>query len=98
MLAAQGYKAMAVTAETPSADRERVKERLEKGEVEILCTVDVLSEGADFPCINTVVFLRPTESLTVFLQQLGRGLRKYPQKDALTVLDFVASRKPPFQF
>ena len=98
MLAAQGYKAMAVTAETPSADRERVKERLEKGEVEILCTVDVLSEGADFPCINTVVFLRPTESLTVFLQQLGRGLRKYPQKDALTVLDFVAAGNRRFSF
>ena len=98
MLAAQGYKAMAVTAETPSDDRERVKERLEKGEVEILCTVDVLSEGADFPCINTVVFLRPTESLTVFLQQLGRGLRKYPQKDALTVLDFVAAGNRRFSF
>jgi hypothetical protein len=51
--------------------------------------VDVLNEGLDVPEVNTVLFLRPTESLTIFLQQLGRGLRRAPDKDALTVLDFV---------
>ena len=54
-----------------------------------LFTVDKLSEGVDLPTVNVVLFLRPTESLTVFLLQLGRGLRRAPGKDCLTVLDFV---------
>jgi hypothetical protein len=57
--------------------------------VNFLFTVDVLSEGADIPEVDTVLFLRPTDSLTVFLQQLGRGLRLHPGKECLTVLDFV---------
>lgn len=64
-------------------------ERLKNGQLTFLFTVDKLSEGVDVPEINTVLFLRPTESLTVFLQQLGRGLRHAPEKDCLTVLDFV---------
>jgi len=63
--------------------------RLKSGQLTFLFTVDKLSEGVDVPEINTVLFLRPTESLTVFLQQLGRGLRHAPEKDCLTVLDFV---------
>ena len=59
------------------------------GKISFLFAVDVLSEGIDVPEINMVLFLRPTESLTVFLQQLGRGLRHAPGKDCLTVLDFV---------
>ncbi|MDD2541961.1 MAG: DUF3427 domain-containing protein, partial [Desulfuromonadaceae bacterium] len=62
---------------------------LKNGRITCLFTVDKLSEGVDVPEINTVLFLRPTESLTVFLQQLGRGLRHAPGKDCLTVLDFV---------
>jgi superfamily II DNA or RNA helicase/HKD family nuclease len=62
---------------------------LREGRVTFLFTVDKLSEGVDVPEINTVLFLRPTESLTVFLQQLGRGLRHAAGKDCLTVLDFV---------
>ncbi|HJV65765.1 MAG TPA: DUF3427 domain-containing protein [Geomonas sp.] len=62
---------------------------LTNGQLTFLFTVDKLSEGVDVPEINTVLFLRPTESLTVFLQQLGRGLRHAPEKDCLTVLDFV---------
>ncbi len=62
---------------------------LKNGRITFLFTVDKLSEGVDVPEINTVLFLRPTESLTVFLQQLGRGLRHAPGKDCLTVLDFV---------
>lgn len=62
---------------------------LKAGRLKFLFTVDKLSEGVDVPEINTVLFLRPTESLTVFLQQLGRGLRHAPEKDCLTVLDFV---------
>lgn len=62
---------------------------LKAGRLTFLFTVDKLSEGVDVPEVNTVLFLRPTESLTVFLQQLGRGLRHAPEKDCLTVLDFV---------
>lgn len=62
---------------------------LKEGRLTFLFTVDKLSEGVDVPDINTVLFLRPTESLTVFLQQLGRGLRHAQGKDCLTVLDFV---------
>ncbi len=60
-----------------------------KGKLIFLFTVDKLSEGIDVPEVNTLLFLRPTESLTVFLQQLGRGLRHAPNKECLTVLDFV---------
>jgi len=62
---------------------------LKTGRLTFLFTVDKLSEGVDVPEVNTVLFLRPTESLTVFLQQLGRGLRHAPGKDCLTVLDLV---------
>jgi superfamily II DNA or RNA helicase len=62
---------------------------LKAGRLTFLFTVDKLSEGVDMPEVNTVLFLRPTESLTVFLQQLGRGLRHAPGKDCLTVLDLV---------
>ncbi|MCR5654948.1 MAG: DUF3427 domain-containing protein [Lachnospiraceae bacterium] len=60
-------------------------------ELEILCTVDILNEGVDIPGCNMVLFLRPTESSTVFIQQLGRGLRKYPNKPYVTVLDFIGN-------
>jgi len=73
-------------------DGDRCREllvELKDGRLTFLFTVDKLSEGVDVPEINTVLFLRPTESLTVFLQQLGRGLRHAPGKDCLTVLDFV---------
>ncbi|MGB0259516.1 MAG: DUF3427 domain-containing protein, partial [Coraliomargarita sp.] len=76
-----GSTARDVRAETLRAFRE--------GKLTFLFTVDVLSEGVDIPEINLVLFLRPTESLTVFLQQLGRGLRHAINKDCLTVLDFV---------
>jgi len=86
------------SADIPSAvllgntKREIRAERLQQfreGKLTFLFAVDVLSEGIDVPDINLVLFLRPTESLTVFLQQLGRGLRHAPGKDCLTVLDFV---------
>ena len=60
-------------------------------ELEILCTVDILNEGVDIPGCNMVLFLRPTESSTVFIQQLGRGLRKHNDKPFVTVLDFIGN-------
>lgn len=63
----------------------------ETADLEMLCSVDILNEGVDIPGVNMVLFLRPTESSTVFIQQLGRGLRKYPNKPYVTVLDFIGN-------
>ena len=78
-----------VVGTTPSLERERILREFRAGKIRFLFVVDVLSEGVDIPEINLVMFLRPTDSLTVFLQQLGRGLRHAPGKECLTVLDFV---------
>ena len=74
---------------TASDERTALIDNFRAGKIRFLFTRDVLNEGFDVPDVNTVLFLRPTESLTVFLQQLGRGLRHAPGKDCLTVLDFV---------
>ncbi|CAA6810230.1 MAG: Helicase conserved C-terminal domain-containing protein [uncultured Campylobacterales bacterium] len=71
--------------------RESYIKRLENAELEVLFVVDIFNEGVDIPCINTVLFLRPTESMVVFAQQLGRGLRKAKGKEFVTVLDFIAN-------
>ncbi len=63
----------------------------DKNPLQIIFTIDILNEGVDLPQVNMVLFLRPTESSTVFIQQLGRGLRKYPDKEYLTVLDFIGN-------
>lgn len=63
----------------------------DSAELEILFTVDILNEGVDIPGVNMVLFLRPTESSTIFIQQLGRGLRKYDNKSYVTVLDFIGN-------
>ena len=60
-------------------------------ELEILFAVDILNEGVDIPGVNMVLFLRPTESSTIFIQQLGRGLRKFPNKSYVTILDFIGN-------
>ena len=84
-----GIPSAAFTSNIDSDQCADLLARLRSGQLTFLFTVDKLSEGLDVPEINTVLFLRPTESLTVFLQQLGRGLRHAPEKDCLTVLDFV---------
>lgn len=93
-----GFEARAVTGETPKAERERSLADLRDGKVQVLFTVDLFNEGIDVPQIDTVLFLRPTESATVFLQQLGRGLRKAPGKACLTCLDFVGRQHARFRF
>lgn len=92
-----GLKAGYLTSEN-SKDRVYIRQKLEKKEINYLFVVDMFNEGIDIPEINTVLFLRPTESLTVFLQQLGRGLRLHEEKDCLTVLDFVGNSKPEYNF
>ncbi|MDD3845086.1 MAG: DUF3427 domain-containing protein [Syntrophorhabdaceae bacterium] len=78
-----------ITGDTGSERRTNLLRNFRDGNITFLFARDVFNEGLDVPDINTVLFLRPTESLTVFLQQLGRGLRHAPKKECLTVLDFV---------
>ena len=78
--------------------RESIKSKFQKKEINYLFVVDIFNEGIDIPEIDTVLFLRPTESLTVFLQQLGRGLRLAENKECLTVLDFVGNSRPEYDF
>ena len=78
---------------TYSEDRKIAIQKLKDGELSILFVVDIFNEGVDIPEIDTVMFLRPTESYTVFLQQLGRGLRKHKNKSVTVVLDFIGNYK-----
>ncbi|MDB5127408.1 DEAD/DEAH box helicase [Mucilaginibacter sp.] len=92
-----GLKADYLTSEN-SNNRTEIRERLRSKEINYLFVRDIFNEGVDIPEIDTVLFLRPTESLTIFLQQLGRGLRLAPNKDCLTVLDFVGNARPEYDF
>jgi superfamily II DNA or RNA helicase len=92
-----GLKADYLTSEN-SANRTEIRERLRSREINYLFVRDIFNEGVDIPEIDTVLFLRPTESLTIFLQQLGRGLRLASNKDCLTVLDFVGNARPEYDF
>lgn len=92
-----GLKAEYLTS-TNTQNRELLKQQLIRKEINYLFVVDIFNEGVDIPEIDTVLFLRPTESLTVFLQQLGRGLRLANGKDCLTVLDFVGNARPEYNF
>lgn len=95
---AAGIAAVTVVGDTASAERDAAVQDLRGGSVKVIFTVDVFNEGVDVPEINTVLFLRPTESATVFLQQLGRGLRRASDKAVLTALDFVAHHRREFRF
>ncbi|MGH7298754.1 MAG: DEAD/DEAH box helicase, partial [Polyangiaceae bacterium] len=88
-----GRRAAAVHSGPTSAPRAESLRKLKSGALEILCAVDVFNEGLDVPDINTVLMLRPTESPVVFLQQLGRGLRRADGKDALVVVDFIGNHR-----
>ncbi len=98
VFAKAGLAAVSVTGDTPAVIRDKALADLRDGTLKCLCTVDVFNEGVDIPEIDTVLFLRPTESPTVFLQQLGRGLRRAPGKSVLTVLDFVAEASREFRY
>ncbi|HET7397996.1 MAG TPA: DUF3427 domain-containing protein [Intrasporangium sp.] len=93
-----GVPSACITGQTSSSDRERAVDDLRAGRRKVIFAVDVFNEGVDVPAINTVLFLRPTESATVFLQQLGRGLRAHPGKAVLTALDFVGHHRKEFRF
>jgi superfamily II DNA or RNA helicase/HKD family nuclease/predicted house-cleaning noncanonical NTP pyrophosphatase (MazG superfamily) len=88
---AGGVAAAAVHSGPGSADRVEAVRQLAEGRLKVLFTVDLFNEGVDIPAVDLVLFLRPTESMTIFLQQLGRGLRLHPAKSFLTVLDFIGN-------
>ena len=93
-----GIPAVAVSADSSAEVREDALRRLRTRDVNVVFAVDLFNEGIDVPEIDTVLFLRPTESATVFLQQLGRGLRQVEGKDCLTVLDFIGQASKQFRF
>ena len=89
----EGYETAYLTGKNDIGERIKAYRDLQddSSKLEILFTVDILNEGVDIPGVNMVLFLRPTESTTIFIQQLGRGLRKYMNKDYVTVLDFIGN-------
>jgi superfamily II DNA or RNA helicase len=93
-----GIPAIALTGNSHHEERDNARKKLVSGEIKVIFTVDLYNEGVDIPEINTVLFLRPTESLTVFIQQLGRGLRLSEGKDCLTVLDFIGKANRNYNF
>ncbi|WP_323587330.1 DEAD/DEAH box helicase [Aliarcobacter butzleri] len=94
----KGINSITLTSEDSISKREESIKRLENenDSLEVIFTVDIFNEGIDIPSINMVLFLRPTNSPIVFVQQLGRGLRKYKNKEFLTVLDFIGNHKKAY--
>ncbi|PVG81788.1 DUF3427 domain-containing protein [Nocardioides gansuensis] len=93
-----GIPARAVSGQTSATDRAQALRDLRDRRINALFAADLFNEGLDLPDVDTVLFLRPTESATIFLQQLGRGLRRTRDKAVLTVLDFVGHHRKEFRF
>lgn len=89
----RGFKTCALTGEDTQEKRKQEVNNLEEGRLDYILTVDIFNEGIDIPSINQVVMLRQTESSIIFVQQLGRGLRKHDSKRYVTVIDFIANYK-----
>lgn len=92
----KGYKSAVITANTSSNERSEILKKFKNKKIEILCVVDILNEGIDIPTINLLLFLRPTMSSTIFIQQIGRGLRKAKNKDFVTIIDFIGNHKKDY--
>lgn len=93
-----GIAAKPVWGDSKRRERDQALAELRSGSLRVICAVDLFNEGLDLPQIDTVLFLRPTESATIFLQQLGRGLRRAHDKECLTVLDFIGNAHRKFRF
>lgn len=87
------HKVKCASLHSQSENRDYIIDDLSNGSISVLFVVDIFNEGIDLPEIDSVMFLRPTESYTIFMQQLGRGLRKSDNKEFLTILDFVGNYK-----
>jgi superfamily II DNA or RNA helicase len=93
-----GLPSKAIWADSNIAEREQALRDLQTGKIRVLFSVDLFNEGVDLPAVDTLLMLRPTESATLFLQQLGRGLRLDASKSVCTVLDFVGRHRTEFRF
>ena len=96
--AAAGLKTLCLTGESSDDDRRKAPQKLATGEICAIVTVDLYNEGVDLPDVDTLLFLRPTQSPLLFQQQLGRGLRLAPGKASCLVLDFVGQHRADFRF
>lgn len=94
----KGIKSKALHGKSSDEDRRNARQDLRDGSLKFIFVVDLYNEGVDIPEVNTILFLRPTESMTIFLQQLGRGLRLSDNKECLTVLDFVGQAHKNYSF
>ncbi|MEI6265459.1 MAG: DUF3427 domain-containing protein [Sphingobacteriia bacterium] len=95
-LNSRGLKTKALTGENTEEERVAAINLLENDELDYIITVDIFNEGIDIPSVNQIIMLRPTQSAIIFVQQLGRGLRKVDNKDYLTVIDFIGNYKNNF--
>lgn len=93
-----GIPSIHLSGKSTEEERRSAKRKLVSGDIRFIFVVDLYNEGIDIPEVNTILFLRPTESLTVFLQQLGRGLRLAEGKECLTVLDFIGQAHKRYRF
>lgn len=91
-----GYKTRAISGETSNAERNQAILDLEKGNLQYIFSVDIFNEGIDIPSLNQIIMLRKTESAIIFVQQLGRGLRKADDKEYTLVLDFIGNYQQNF--
>ncbi|WP_057762106.1 DUF3427 domain-containing protein [Cytobacillus praedii] len=89
----KGLRTVALTGDDSQEERSYRVNQLENGQLDYILTVDIFNEGIDIPCINQVVMLRQTQSSIIFIQQLGRGLRKHDSKDFVTIIDFIGNYK-----
>ncbi len=89
----KGFRTVALTGDDSQEERERRVNQLENGLLDYILTVDIFNEGIDIPSINQVVMLRQTQSSIIFIQQLGRGLRKHESKEFVTIIDFIGNYK-----
>ena len=95
---AAGIKAMALDSDTPADARRAARNDLKSGAINFIFTVDLFNEGVDIPAVNCLLFLRPTESHVIYLQQFGRGLRHSKGKEQVTVLDFIGKERKEFRY
>lgn len=93
-----GFRATSLDGESPTDVRDQALEDLRQGRLQVIFSVDLFNEGLDIPDVDTLLLLRPTSSATIFLQQLGRGLRRTEKKPVLTVLDFIGQHRAEFRF
>ncbi|MEV4338421.1 DUF3427 domain-containing protein [Streptomyces sp. NPDC049590] len=93
-----GFHAVALDSDSPADVRTQALKDLRDGKLQVLFSVDLFNEGLDIPDVDTLLLLRPTNSATIFLQQLGRGLRRTESKPVLTVLDFIGQHRAEFRF